>query len=377
MAALTPPKALPHGKNDALPNVVMSFDVDKIKQFHDGLLVGTMNTDIEGLFPLVPKSHLLEFEMQMGEHGDSTRSGFEYNLVLSEVNDEFQVRLLEHFAHTKKFGGGLSTSHPEHGGIEKLASLYMAWGWGRDAKTWSSVHRGLINNINYEFNAFNDKILRIQMFDDISFFLDLPAAAESRLEVEDKYYGDQTIAWNISNIISKFLAGVFYDSFVIVDLDENAVRAFEDSAEKHSNAAYSMDYNPSHYINNRIVIGGTYDPTLVVEDTQSTNELAFWESMQNQNGGKSPQELLEERADLLDQIAEDNREQASEEKLRRETHSANWNGASVQLSVDHEKRLNDDAASAERDAAELRIIDKKMGSTVQPQSTSEVYRSLS
>lgn len=373
MAALTPPKATPHGQNDALPNVVMSFDKATMGQFYASLKEGRMNTELPGLFPLSPKSHLLEFEMQMGEHGDSSRSGFEYNIVLSEVNDEFQVRMLEHFAHTKKFSGNILGGSTEYGGAEKLASLYIAWGWGRDAKTWSSVHRGLINNINYEFNAFSDKVLRIQLFDDISFFLDLPAATESRLEVEEPYISTKSIGWNFSNIISKFLAGVFYDSFVVVDFDDNAVKALEDAAEKHSNAEYTYTYSPTWYRNNTIGIG-MFDPELVVGDeTQMDMEQMFKDTA---NQGKSHEDILTEKAAEIREAADSLDREADAEKDRRENFSKNWSGQDVTRSVNQEEDRREKAAEMREYAAVLDAVQSAQGSTVPPQSTNEVNAHL-
>jgi len=221
------PDVLPYSYTNALVNVVLSFDSNAIKQFYEGLQEGELNKNIPGLFALDVNNYLLDFNVVIGQY-DEEEGGFQYDITLAELpsasGDYFQARLFEHYQLTKKGSldlRGHADAPTIAGDPDSLPTLYICWGYGRDAKTWSIVHKAFINSIDYKFPTTGDKILKVQLKDSLSFMFDALANNRSLFQVSEIYDTDVPIATNISNVISKFLCASVYKSFVVVDLGQD------------------------------------------------------------------------------------------------------------------------------------------------------------
>ena len=215
----------PYKNNSALVNVMITFSREAAFKFYDGLKNGELKTDIPDIFELTPNNSLLRFEAKIGAHSDSGESGFHYDLVLGNLpttdsGDMFESRLFQHYAITRRSFLRLYEDNVLKGDMETLPSIYLCWGYGTDAATWSTVHKGLITDIEYDFTPNGDKVLKVHMKDSLSLEMDALALRKSASQVSVEVDFGKSIHWNLSNLLSKFLSNAFTKSYVVVNLGE-------------------------------------------------------------------------------------------------------------------------------------------------------------
>tara|TARA_R110000824_G_scaffold190564_1_gene372131 strand:+ start:482 stop:3688 length:3207 start_codon:yes stop_codon:yes gene_type:complete len=215
----------PYKNNSALVNVMITFSREAAFKFYDGLKNGELKTDIPDIFELTPNNSLLRFEAKIGAHSDSGESGFHYDLVLGNLpttdsGDAFESRLFQHYAITRRSFLRLYEDNVLKGDMETLPSIYLCWGYGTDAETWSTVHKGLITDIEYDFTPNGDKVLKVHMKDSLSLEMDALALRKSASQVSVEVDFGKSIHWNLSNLLSKFLSNAFTKSYVVVNLGE-------------------------------------------------------------------------------------------------------------------------------------------------------------
>ena len=228
----------PYENNASLVNVAMSFDEEAMLKFKKGLAKGVIE-DTPNVFSLTPGNQLISFESKIGKYQSETEAGLLYDLKLLELpteeGDYFQAMLFEQYIMTKNCTMSMvaddTGKYSLTGGIEGIPSLYLMWGYGAHERTWSEPHKAIISEIKYDFNTFGDKILNIKMQDIISFEMGVLANKKASYEILTEIDFNKSFYWNISNSISKFLSGVFYNSFTVVNLGKE-FKAKLDAREK-------------------------------------------------------------------------------------------------------------------------------------------------
>tara|TARA_R110000851_G_scaffold121883_3_gene250917 strand:+ start:1044 stop:4151 length:3108 start_codon:yes stop_codon:yes gene_type:complete len=211
----------PYKNNSALVNLMVTFSRTAAEDFYDGLKNGELRTHIPDIFELTPNNSLLRFEAKIGAYSDSVQSGFHYDLVLgnlpsSEGGDSFESRIFTHQLVTRK----MNLNNDAGRDVVGMPTLYMCWGYGKTAETWSSVHQAFITDVEYDFTPKGDKVLKLHLKDSLTFELDALALRKSTSQVGVEVDFTKSIHWNLSNLISKFLSNSFSKSFVVVDLGQ-------------------------------------------------------------------------------------------------------------------------------------------------------------
>ena len=237
----------PYKNNSALVNVMLTFSKEAAIKFYDGLKNGILRTDIPEILELSPNNSLLRFEAKIGAYSDNANSGFNYDIVLanlpsSDSGDRFEARLFQHFiltrrANFKLFNDGDTQSVV--GDVGSMPTIYLCWGYGTDATTWSSVHRGLINDIEYDFTPKGDKVLKLHLKDSLSFEFDALAIRKASTQVAVEVDFSKSIHYNLSNLLSTFFSNSFSRSYAVVDLGKEIEEYLDNWEASMKDESYS------------------------------------------------------------------------------------------------------------------------------------------
>lgn len=209
--------------NSNIPNVVASFSREAIEEFYRKLKNGVLDQTNEDIIFLT-SNNLLEFLFDANPYSDSTDSGLKYQLTILEskvVTDKkevsFENQIFRHHILTKKPTAELNITGIE----ESLPILYLAWGYGADSSTWSTVHRTIISDIDYSFKSDNDRVLTLELLDDISYIMNSNASTKSAYQVSVLYDADEhDFIYKLKVLYSKFFSSVFPNSTILLEFEE-------------------------------------------------------------------------------------------------------------------------------------------------------------